>query len=128
MIYNLGLYLHIPTENHHRVLTAAHVVHPAVPGNVPHTRLQIVLGGYDFPPLYQSRPNTNESVLGVDRIVYHPETGLIFYDIALLKLNESVPFGPKIFPACVPGPDYKIRTNKMVTATGWGLTDSVNDI
>ena len=102
------------------VITTYHCV-----GGVPLDNHQIVLGGYVFPPPYQQNmPNTDEIVLGVEKIVLHPESGLLVYDIALVKMNTSVTYGPKIFPACVPGPDYKFRTGKLVTATGWGLIQS----
>ena len=91
-------------------------------------RYQIVLGGYIFPPDYQqnrpNNPNTDEKVKYLEKIVRHPIGGLLAYDIALLKMNTRVTYGPKVFPACVPGPDYKFQNLKTVTTTGWGLVQS----
>ena len=39
-------------------------------------------------------------------------------------MNISVSFGPNIFPACVPGPDYIYPIVKQVTVTGWGFVSS----
>ena len=39
-------------------------------------------------------------------------------------MNLSVKFGPNIFPACVPGPDYIYPIVKQVTTIGWGLVGS----
>ena len=39
-------------------------------------------------------------------------------------MNKSASFGPNIFPACVPGPDYIYPIVKQVTAIGWGLVSS----
>ena len=91
-------------------------------------RYQIVLGGYISPPDYQQNrppnPFTDEKVKLVDRIFRHPIGGFLAYDIALLKMSSRVTYGPKIFPACVPGPDYKFQTLKTVTTTGWGFVKS----
>ena len=69
-----------------------------------------------------------QRTLGVKKIKLHPKSGIVLetgpYDIALLKMKAKVTYGPKIFPACVPGPDYRYETGKLVTTTGWGLTQS----
>ena len=105
------------------VITTYHCV-----GGVPLDNHQIVLGGYIFPPDYQqnrpNNPNTDEKVKYLEKIVRHPIGGLLAYDIALLKMNTRVTYGPKVFPACVPGPDYKFQNLKTVTTTGWGLVQS----
>ena len=93
---------------------------------------QIVLGGYINPPDYQRNmphnPNIDEKVVSLQKIVRHPNGGLLAYDIALLKMSTRVTFGPKVFPACVPGPDYIFKNFKKVTTTGWGYTktDQIN--
>ena len=101
------------------VITAYHCV-----GDRPKNHL-IVLGGYVHPV---NQTKTDEIVLGVKKIKLHPRSGVLLekgpYDIALLKMKAKVTYGPKIFPACVPGPDYRYETGKLVTTTGWGLTQS----
>jgi hypothetical protein len=91
-------------------------------------RYQILLGGHINPPEYQQNgtknPNTDEKIKYLARIVRHPIGGLLTYDIALLKMDTRVTFGPKIFPACVPGPDYIFKNFKTVTTTGWGFVKS----
>ena len=66
----------------------------------------------------------NFTVFSAKEIVLHPKTGLLFYDIALVKMNKSVSFSPKIFPACVPGPDYIHPVVKQLTTIGWGLVST----
>ena len=66
----------------------------------------------------------NHTKFSAQEIVLHPKTGLLFYDIALVKMNKSVSFSPKIFPACVPGPDYIHPVVKQLIAIGWGLVST----
>ena len=92
--------------------------------------VQVVLGGHVFPPAYQQGGEVTtglEKVINVERIVRHPKGGLLAYDIALLKMNSRITYSQKVFPACVPGPDYKLDhwTHKTVIATGWGWTKTV---
>ena len=94
--------------------------------------MQVVLGGYVFPPNYQTGNEVTENyglekVVGVKKIVRHPYGGLLAYDIALLKMDSRITFSRNVFPACVPGPDYKLDDYiyKTVNATGWGLTKTV---
>ena len=74
--------------------------------------MQVVLGGYVFPPNYQTGNEVTEvfgleKVVGVKKIVRHPYGGLLAYDIALLKMDSRVNLTPRIFPACFPG--YEIQ-------------------
>merc|ERR1719483_731333 len=39
-------------------------------------------------------------------------------------MSSRVNFSPLVFPACVPGPDYKFKNLETVTTTGWGYTRS----
>ena len=92
----------------------------------------VLLGGYVFPPSYQTRNEVPENyglekVVGVEKIVRHPHGGFLAYDIALLKMDSRITFSRNVFPACVPGPDYKLDDwiYRTVIATGWGLTKTV---
>ena len=89
---------------------------------------EIVLGGYKDPPDYQniSIPISDEIVKRLESpgIFRPPGAGSIVYDIALLKMSSRVNFSPLVFPACVPGPDYKFKNLETVTTTGWGYTRS----
>ena len=104
------------------VITADHCIEK------PSWIYQILLGGHISPPEYQqnwpNNPNTAEKIRYLQRIVRHPMGGSLAYDIALLKMYRRVTFGPKIFPACVPGPDYIFKNFKTVTTTGWGFVKS----
>ena len=103
-------------------------------GDLPLTAsFQIVLGGYVFPPVYQQiRPliiwptdmtgTTHEIVKGLVNIVKPPNGGFLAYDIALIEMDSRVTLSPKVFPACIPGPDYKFQILKTVWTTGWGYT------
>ena len=113
------------------VLTSHHCLdnsNPIWPGG----EITVVLGGYVFPPNYQSSNEVTEvfgleKVVGVEKIVRHPYGGLLAYDIALLKMDSKITFRRNIFPACVPGPDYNLDDyiHKYVYATGWGFTKTV---
>lgn len=61
---------------------------------------------------------------GVEKRITHPEYifSSTYYDIALLKLNQTVHFTQEIQPACLSYPDLSSRDLKGLTATGWGLT------
>ena len=113
------------------VLTSHHCLdnsNPIWPGG----EITVVLGGYVFPPNYQTGNEVTEvfgleKVVGVEKIVRHPYGGLLAYDIALLKMDSKITFRRNIFPACVPGPDYNLDDyiHKYVYATGWGFTKTV---
>ena len=98
--------------------------------NIHHSWVQVVLGGHVYPPAYQQSGEVTttgfEYVRSLEKIVLHPNGGLLAYDIALLKMSSRITFSQKIFPACVPGPDYKFQITKTVIATGWGWTKSLS--
>ena len=93
--------------------------------------ITVVLGGYVYPPAYQQGREVLENyglekVKSVEKIVRHPNGGFVAYDIALLKMRSRVTYRQNIFPACVPGPDYKNdRILRTMIATGYGLTKTV---
>ena len=114
------------------VLTSHHCLDNSNPTIWPGGEITVVLGGYVFPPNYQSSNEVTEvfgleKVVGVEKIVRHPYGGLLAYDIALLKMDSKITFRRNIFPACVPGPDYNLDDyiHKYVYATGWGFTKTV---
>ena len=70
---------------------------------------QVLLGGHEFPPLYQYYPPRpyEYGPKSLEKIVRHPNGGRLTYDIALLKMDSRVNLTPRIFPACFPG--YEIQ-------------------
>ena len=44
------------------------------------------------------------------------------YDIALLRLDEAISFGPLARPVCLAGPNTQAEPGDICTISGWGLT------
>ena len=63
-----------------------------------------------------------QQVFGVSQVAYHPDyvIGRYIYDIALLRLNESIIFHDNVSPVCIPNPEQDAEG--LVAATGWGST------
>ena len=105
------------------VLTAGHCVDKTQPVK----NIEMVFDTLDKGYISWENTYYNYTVFSAKEIVLHPKTGLLFYDIALVKMNESVSFSPKIFPACVPGPDYIHPVVKQLRTIGWGLLSTDPD-
>lgn len=75
--------------------------------------------------------NCGDSALnvGVDKIWVHPEydefSANKFHDIALIRMEKSVPFTHFIMPICLPHSylDNPLREGQMFSVSGWGRTD-----
>ncbi|XP_077177997.1 ovochymase-2 isoform X2 [Paroedura picta] len=64
-----------------------------------------------------------EQTLPVKRIISHPKFDPrkpMNYDIALLKVDGSFKYGPKVWPACLPSPDEKFDPGYICSTCGWG--------
>ncbi|XP_075983880.1 trypsin 5G1-like [Anticarsia gemmatalis] len=86
-------------------------------------------------------PNRNYSVLvGTDKVdkggkLYDVEKILIHemysnktndYDICILKLNETVTFGPTVNKISIGDSKVKLKKGKLLSTTGWGYTQPKN--
>ena len=63
----------------------------------------------------------------LNRISIHPDysSPLMYYDVGVALLNESLPLSDSISTLCLPDSPYDVTTmdNYGVTVQGWGLTD-----
>lgn len=67
----------------------------------------------------------NEKVLGVKSVHIHPlfDSSLMFYDIALLKLDKPIACNKDIRPICLPKQNENLpEPNSTLTVLGWGTT------
>lgn len=74
--------------------------------------------------LYERSDGVQEVTLGIEKIEVHPEyrpSKSRYNDIALVRLNESVTFGPNIRPACL-WPTAQLNETRVV-AIGYGDTE-----
>ncbi|XP_059079997.1 chymotrypsin B-like [Tigriopus californicus] len=108
--------------NEDTVLTAAHCM------NLPNFQsnyCQVFLGEHDL-----SLTNETEFTLQrrVSRIVLHhgysDATSPLTHDIAILKLDQSVPFSPAIGPVCLPTDSSASFEPRLGISIGWGITEN----
>lgn len=61
----------------------------------------------------------------VEKIIVHEEYSNITsdYDVCLLKLNESLTFGPKVAKVSLPGDVVTVKKGTLLNVTGWGYTN-----
>ncbi|XP_038621138.1 ovochymase-2, partial [Tachyglossus aculeatus] len=96
------------------VVTAAH----CVMDRYLRTYLNVTAGKYDL-----SLAEPGEQTLAVKSIVKHPKFNPkmpMNYDIALLKLDGHLRFGPVVWPVCLPEPGETFAPGTLCTTTGWG--------
>lgn len=65
-------------------------------------------------------------VYGVDKIIRHPEYKAYYNDIALIKLNDTIPLGDTskylhINAVCLPANNEDKFDGRVGTVAGWGL-------
>lgn len=60
----------------------------------------------------------------VEKIIIHEKYSNVTedYDICILKLNESLTFGPKVNKVALTGNIVKLKKGLSLNATGWGYT------
>ena len=73
----------------------------------------------------------NEQIIPIDKIIVHPsynqdERPRYDYDVALVKLRDSINFNINVRPVCLPTMDFLPGTNCYVT--GWGNTTEGGNI
>ncbi|XP_015268234.1 PREDICTED: ovochymase-2, partial [Gekko japonicus] len=96
------------------VITAAHCVQSR---NLL-SSLTITAGEHDLTLTEQE-----EQTLPVKHIFSHPKFDPrkpMNYDIALLKVDGSFKYGPKVWPACLPSPDETFDPGYICSTCGWG--------
>ncbi|CAG0895637.1 unnamed protein product [Darwinula stevensoni] len=113
------------------ILTAAHCINNDQP-------LTVRLGEHDLDDSLDAIPSDYQVI----KVVIHPDWGkrrriivrnhklffqfgrdeLGYHDIALLQLNQKVPFRYTIHPACLATDDDQLPQGSNVTVTGWGTT------
>ncbi|XP_066542037.1 transmembrane protease serine 3 [Hoplias malabaricus] len=96
------------------ILTAAHCVYGFV-----FPRLWTVLVGLT------EQPVSGAKYLSVEKIFYHDRyrPKALDYDIALLKLVESLTFNGYVEPICLPNFEEEFEDGKMCWISGWGATE-----
>ena len=64
-------------------------------------------------------------LISISEVFNHPNYTLdgLRNDIAVIKLKESLTFGPDVQPACLPPGDLKLRHNEDCWTSGWGASD-----
>ncbi|CAH0595197.1 unnamed protein product [Chrysodeixis includens] len=91
------------------VLTAAHCM-------VPHREFKVRVGA--------DKVDEGGKLYDVEKKIIHPKYNNLTsdYDICILKLNESLSFGPKVNKIALNDRKVKLRSRVMLNATGWGYT------
>ena len=113
------------------ILTAAHcIAHQSFHRNEPDLNPEDyrLFFGRQFGVLYKTGPQVEvRSGVDIERIVPHPHFnpvgGVMFNDIALIKLSRPLEFNTFVQPACLPlnGEDSP-KPGETGWANGWGLT------
>ena len=102
------------------IITAAHCFK-----HEPKEAFEVVLGTDDLsddPSNYQPY----QKKLDIFKLHQHPNyTGMYHYDIAIVELENEVPFNEGIYPICLPTAGAPIdRADHQVTLAGFGSTDN----
>ena len=66
-----------------------------------------------------------EQEVSIERLFKHPKyntSSVHNYDLALLKLNETLQFNVRVRPVCLPESEFASGTKCFVT--GWGTTEN----
>lgn len=68
--------------------------------------------------------NKGGKLYDIEKKIIHPKYNNLTsdYDICILKLNESLIFGPKVNKIALNDRKVKLRSRVMLNATGWGYT------
>ncbi|KAJ8711153.1 hypothetical protein PYW07_008395 [Mythimna separata] len=92
------------------ILTAAHCI-------VPNREFKILVG--------TDKVNEGGKLYDVEKIIMHEKYSNTTsdYDVCLLKLNESLTFGPTVAKMLMTGDLVKVKTGMQLNVTGWGYTD-----
>merc|ERR550519_240151 len=100
------------------VMTPAHCAMDTV-------KFQVVAGAHNL----MSTDEPHRQIINSTEAHIHPEWDIseLKNDIALIKLPEPITINEYVMPVCLPGKDQDLAAGDEVTATGWGLTNNVNE-
>ena len=106
---------------HEWVITAAHCVKDISPSN-----LQVTIGEYNVLDTTEIHKHVNSRI---SKVITHInfDHHTYEYDIALLKIANSVEFQPNIIPICLPSEEGNF-VGKTGTVTGWGRRTEYGNI
>ena len=85
---------------------------------------QVVVGEHDLS--LQNETDVTQR-LKVTKVIMNPRYGPPAGnpgDIAILKLERKVDFGPKVGPVCLPDMPSESFAGMVGTAAGWGVTET----
>lgn len=94
------------------MLTAAHCVNNFKPSEI-----HVYFGGHDISVDYSDRRSVKE-------IHQHEYFDSVTYDndIAVIRLDRPIDFGPKLQPACLPASQFEEYDGQLTVIAGWGRT------
>lgn len=94
------------------IITAAHCVN-----NFDRTAIRVYLGGHNITDDYTE-------IRRVKAIHQHEYFDIVSFDndIAILELDKTIKFGPKVQPACLPETQFEDYADKLTLIAGWGRT------
>lgn len=95
-----------------------HRVKPRVRFSLLTSQIRIRVGEYDFSSLHEQLAHVES---GVAKKVVHPKYNFYTYeyDLALVRLENSLTFDAHISPICLPATD-DLLIGENATVTGWG--------
>jgi len=93
------------------VITAAHCISPG-------TKYYVVIGQHN-----KNKPDKYTKKIKVTEAITHPswnDRNIIRYDIAILRLSESITFNDGVQPICIPESGASYADNAKFLVSGWG--------
>lgn len=89
-----------------------------VSGSLLISQIRIRVGEYDFSHVQEQLPYIEKGVL---KKIVHPQYNFFTYeyDLALVKLEQSLEFAPHVSPICLPQTE-SLLIGMNATVTGWG--------
>lgn len=91
---------------------------PLASGSLLISQIRIRVGEYDFSHVQEQLPYIEKGVL---KKIVHPQYNFFTYeyDLALVKLEQSLEFAPHVSPICLPQTE-SLLIGMNATVTGWG--------